>query len=96
MSSCEPCAGTGKDRISEAERHAHDVLDTLRREYELRAAPYIKILSDIEACRIPAIRMTVEGGGCVAVVRNVAPACLHPRVRCATCGDSFSRQDGVQ
>jgi hypothetical protein len=82
--------------LDEAEQKAHDMLDALRREYELRATPYIKILSDIHACRIPAITMTVEGGVCVSVARNIAPDCSHPRMRCATCGDSFSRQDGVQ
>lgn len=37
--------------LDEAERSAHEMLDSLRREYELRAASYIKIICDIHAMR---------------------------------------------
>jgi hypothetical protein len=37
--------------LDEAEKQAHEMLDALRREYEMRAAPYIKIICDIQAIR---------------------------------------------
>jgi hypothetical protein len=37
--------------LDESEKQAHDMLDFLRRDYERQAAPYIKILCDIQAIR---------------------------------------------
>lgn len=48
--------------LDEAEKQAHEMLDALRREYELRAAPYIKILSDINAIRPHVFYVPIEGG----------------------------------
>ena len=48
--------------LDEAEKQAYEMLDALRREYELRAAPYIKILSDIHAVRPRVFYVPIEGG----------------------------------
>lgn len=48
--------------LDEAEKQAHEMLDALRREYELRAAPYIKILSDIHAIRPRMFYVPMENG----------------------------------
>lgn len=39
------------DELDRMERQAHEALARLRREYELAAAPYIKILMDIHSIR---------------------------------------------
>lgn len=39
------------DKLDYMERAAHDALDALRKEYEMAAKPYIKILTDIAAIR---------------------------------------------
>lgn len=49
--------------IEEHERFAHEALEALRREYELRAEPYIRILCQIQATRIPAMRISVDEAG---------------------------------
>lgn len=39
------------DKLDEMERQAHEALARIRHEYELAAAPYIKILTDIANIR---------------------------------------------
>lgn len=48
--------------IDSAEEQAHEQLAALRREYELRAAPYINILSDIQAIRPRIFYVPTEDG----------------------------------
>jgi hypothetical protein len=48
--------------LDEAEKQAHEMLDALRREYELRAAPYIKILCDIHNIRPRVFYVPTEDG----------------------------------
>jgi hypothetical protein len=48
--------------LDEAERLAIEQIESLRREYELRIAPYIKILSDIRAIRPHVYYVPIEGG----------------------------------
>lgn len=48
--------------LDEAEKRAHEMLDALRREYEMRSAPYIKILLDIHAIRPRVFYVPVENG----------------------------------
>ena len=54
--------------LDEAERNAHEMLAMLRREYELQAAPYIKIISDIHNIRPQVFYATIENGQVVEMI----------------------------
>lgn len=46
--------------VEEHERLAHEALDALRREYELRAEPYLQMLCKIHAMRVPAMVISID------------------------------------
>lgn len=66
--------------LDEAEKQAHEMLDALRREYELRAAPYIKILSQIHALRPRVFYIPVENGKPLEMIPLQLPTTPQNRV----------------
>jgi hypothetical protein len=54
--------------LDEAERNAIEQVEALRREFELRAAPYIKIISDIRNTRPQVFYAQIENGQVVEMV----------------------------
>lgn len=65
--------------LDEAEKQAHEMLDALRREYELRAAPFITILSDIHAARPRVFYVPLENGKVAEMVRLALPREVEQR-----------------
>lgn len=59
--------------LDEAEKQAHEALDALRREYELRARPFVEILSRIHLMRPRVFYVPMENGKLAEMIPITLP-----------------------